>query len=218
MLFGTRRLLKIMGFFFGAMSIVMLIVSFFAYVHTRRFVDIAARGEGTVIKLVETQNRELRHDVSSGLRLPRFKGTGTRNLLIRWQLSSGLQGRREGKCVIQRRRARECCTRWILRRLAHVTNLWHDRHSSGGRRPDLAFSCADDLEAPAAVTVTNANTGWKRWGEPDAQNGDAQNGTGLIICSATARPTSTTSLVDRRDPGQGRRKRGHHSYWQPGKD
>ncbi len=58
MLFGTRRLLKIMGFFFGAMSIVMLIVSFFDYVHTRRFVDIAARGEGTVIKLVETQNRD----------------------------------------------------------------------------------------------------------------------------------------------------------------
>jgi YD repeat-containing protein len=30
----------------------------------------------------------------------------------------------------------------------------------------------------------------------------AQNGTGLIICSATSRPTSTTSLVEERKRGQ----------------
>jgi hypothetical protein len=56
--FDVRRLLTYIGYFFGAVSVIVLILSFFVYRHTRRFVDSAARAEGTVTKLVESRNRD----------------------------------------------------------------------------------------------------------------------------------------------------------------
>jgi hypothetical protein len=53
---GSRKVVKVVGWSFGVLSIIFLVVSFFTFLGTRRFVNSAARAEGTVVKLVE------RHD------------------------------------------------------------------------------------------------------------------------------------------------------------
>lgn len=58
MFFGFRGLLKIMGYLFAALSIILLIASIFTYFRTRHFIDVAVRGEGKVIKLVESHDKD----------------------------------------------------------------------------------------------------------------------------------------------------------------
>jgi hypothetical protein len=53
-----RRLLKILGRLCAALGAISLVASIVTYIHACRFVDSAARAEGTVIKMVERRSRD----------------------------------------------------------------------------------------------------------------------------------------------------------------
>ena len=57
---GPERVVRLMGWIFGSLSTICLLVALFSFLHVRRFLGTAVHGEGRVVKLVESHDRDSR--------------------------------------------------------------------------------------------------------------------------------------------------------------